>query len=121
MQAGKIVKAHRVSWQLHHGPIPEGMCVCHRCDNPGCVNPSHLFLGTNADNTADRDAKGRQRTGDQWGEHNPGHKLTLEEVKAIRAMYDKGDTTQAEIAKFYQVSQPTINMVVNRKRWTHLL
>jgi hypothetical protein len=56
------IGAHRYSWQLHSGPIPRGMCVCHACDNPRCIRPSHLFLGTRADNNRDRDAKGRQRT-----------------------------------------------------------
>jgi hypothetical protein len=63
---GKMVGAHRVSWEIANGPIPvggdyHGTCVLHRCDNPLCVNPSHLFLGTNDDNTKDRDAKGRAR------------------------------------------------------------
>ena len=64
---GKTTSAHRLSWMLHNGPIPDGTCVCHRCDNPPCVNPEHLFLGTKADNNLDRDAKGRTARGDRNG------------------------------------------------------
>jgi len=56
---GKMVQAHRASWVIHNGDIPNGMCVLHRCDNPSCVNPEHLFIGTRLDNARDRDVKGR--------------------------------------------------------------
>jgi len=119
-QSGKIVKAHRVSWQLHYGPIPKGKCICHRCDNSSCVNPAHLFVGTSQENNADRDTKGRQRTGNQKGEHNPRHKLSREDVKAIRRRYETSRITQADLGKIYGVSPALISMVVNYRRWEHV-
>lgn len=75
--------AHRIAWELSHGEIPNGLCICHHCDVRNCVNPAHLFLGTVADNNRDRDAKGRQRT--LRGSDNWNAKLTVEQVAAIRS------------------------------------
>lgn len=80
---GKQWRAHRVSYELHVGPIPEGMAICHRCDNRLCVNPKHLFVGSHADNVKDMVAKGRQR-GAPRGLKNGNGKLSLEQVAAIR-------------------------------------
>ena len=105
------VLAHRRSWELSVGPIPKGKCVLHKCDNPGCVRPGHLFLGTQADNMHDMKAKGRQARGAKL----PQTKLSDEAVNAIRALYNAGEP-QAVLAKEYGVSQSAISMVVNRKR-----
>ena len=111
----KPVRAHRFSYELHIGPIPEGMCVLHHCDNPPCVNPAHLFVGTNADNVADMVAKGRQAG--PKGERNPNSKLNANDVLAIRSA---AGFYQRELAKKYGVSRSLINMILHRKRWAHI-
>jgi hypothetical protein len=107
-------KAHRVSYELHRGPIQEGLCVCHHCDNPSCVNPSHLFLGTQADNNADMVRKGRGS--DKRGEANPNAKLTFEKASIIRNLYAGGMTQQAIADKFF-VSQNVVSRIVRGARW----
>jgi hypothetical protein len=106
------VGAHRVSYQLHVGPIPDGMTVLHRCDNPSCTNPRHLFVGTNSDNNADRDAKGRAA----YGERNHA-KLTEANVIAIRSRRDRSD---AEWAEILGVGAPTVQCARNGRTWKHL-
>lgn len=101
--------AHRISWTLFKGPIPEGKWVLHKCDIPICVNPNHLWLGTHADNVADRNAKKRQA----HGEKNASAKLTEHLVRQIRT-----DKRSAQIlAKEYGVSQSSIDAVRNRTTW----
>lgn len=94
--------AHRVSWEMAYGPIPDEGCVLHSCDNPPCVRPDHLFLGSKTDNAADRGAKGRTR--------NQGKKLTANQVREIRQAIHQG-AVQARLAEKYRVSSQTITNV----------
>lgn len=117
-------RAHRISWSIANGPVPDGASVLHRCDNPGCVNPSHLFLGTHADNMADKVAKGRQaRCGPvnpARGSGNPAAKLTERDVAAIRARYAAKTATQTRLAEEYGVSQVMVSKIVRRVFWRHV-
>jgi len=114
---GRAGYAHRYSYELHKGPIPEGMCVCHTCDNPPCVNPDHLWLGTYAENMADCVSKGRLH--DVRGESHPRAKLTTGDVLDIRSWAATG-ISRAEIARCYCVSGSAICNIVNRERWSHV-
>lgn len=113
---GPKEKAHRVSWVIHNSQIPDGICVCHRCDNPACVNPSHLFTGTHADNMADRDMKGR--LGPRHGEYGSNTKLTEKQVIEIIRL--RGGVTQVTLAERFGVSPSTIGMIHINKTWRHI-
>jgi len=112
--------AHRVAYYLCYGEDPGELCVCHLCDNPVCCNPSHLWLGTPADNIRDMREKGRSRGKDEKGEKNPLAKLTDKKVKEIRKLHTTGNYTQTQLAKKYGVSIVAIHYVVKRKTWTHI-
>jgi len=109
------------SYRRHVGPIPTGYLVCHHCDNPSCVRPSHLFVGTPADNTADMVAKGRARGASHKGEAHPGRRLTDELVREIRDRYAAGGVTQKALAEDYGVVKSTVGMIVRGETWKHLL
>ena len=109
--------AHRYAWMRAHGTIPSGICVCHSCDNPICCNPRHLFLGTKAQNTADRDAKGRQAR--PKGTANPQAKLDDAQVIRIRKYLRMGNSQQA-IANKFNVSRRLIGLISQREIWKHV-
>lgn len=115
---GKTLEAHRVAWEFSCGPIPEGICVCHHCDNPPCCNPDHLFLGTRADNNEDRDEKGRSSGGALYGKDHPQCKLSDEDVRTIRKLHSEG-VVQKELAHRYGVSRGYMSLLVNGMRRTY--
>lgn len=112
---GKHEYAHRIAWELANGPIPEGMQICHKCDNPPCCNPDHLFLGTQRDNMADKVSKGRQIRGSAAGKSN----LTERDVVIIRERHAAGETFKL-IARDYDVTDAAVRHIVNRKNWKHV-
>lgn len=116
---GKRTRAHRVSWLFYRGQIPDGICVCHRCDNPPCVNPNHLFLGTQADNLRDMRTKKRWTPRVIVGGANPRCRFTADQVLALRKSFDAGGTL-TEVAKKYALPISTVWNIVHRKTWSHI-
>jgi hypothetical protein len=115
-------RAHRASWIIHNGDIPDGLWVLHRCDVRNCVRPDHLWLGTAADNSADMLAKGRAgRPGlGRIGEAAPGHKLTPDMVRSIRALLAEGRMTQKAIGAKFGVSKIPVRDIARGTRWAHI-
>jgi hypothetical protein len=112
--------AHRLAWELTNGPIPDDACVCHHCDNPRCVRPDHLFLGTQRENLRDMRNKGRGAIpAPRQGSKHHKAKLTESEVIAIRAAHSAGET-QLSLARRYHVTGANICDIVNGHTWKHL-
>ncbi|MCO7215334.1 HNH endonuclease [Halomonas sp. OfavH-34-E] len=114
---GEAHRAHRVSYMIHKGAIPDGMVVCHQCDNPACVNPDHLWLGTHMDNNQDMIKKGRGRYPGHQGEANPRATLTRRKVQQIIHRMMAGQNNK-QIAQAFGVSHATISLVRRGKIWT---
>ncbi len=117
--AGARLYAHRVRWVREHGQIPSGLCILHKCDNPSCVNPSHMQTGTKAENNADMWAKGRARPGVHRGEAHGMSRLSGSQVCEIRELRDSGASALALSVRF-SVSISQITRIVSRKSWAHL-
>lgn len=113
---GRMILAHRVSYEIHYGPIPDGLLVCHDCDNPPCVNPTHFFLGTMTDNMNDMFSKGRNAIGERMGTA----KLTDADVKKIRELYESRYGSYAEIGRLFGVTDGTVHLIVTRQTWRHI-
>ena len=115
---GRSYAAHRVAWRLTYGPIPEYFGICHHCDVPRCCNPTHLFLGTSAENQRDARAKGRP-TGNGPGEKNGRAKLTDADIREIRAGYRRGASMVA-LMRRYGIGRVHIWAIANRRMWRHV-
>lgn len=115
----KALKAHRVAYELTTGQHPGKLCVLHSCDNPGCVNPKHLTLGTPGDNARDRSRKGR--SGNIRGEKNGRAKLTAVQVQEIRRLYRETHVSKVQLGKQFGVSDVQIGFILRNEEWREQL
>ena len=114
----RVVQVHRVAWTLTNGPIPEGKLICHRCDNPPCANPAHLFLGMDDDNVRDKEQKGRANHA--HSDARPSAKLTSDDVREIRRML-AGGLLQQDIADRYGVDASQVSRIGSGHLWRHVV
>lgn len=119
--APRVCRAHRVSWEIHRGPIPEGLNVLHRCDTPPCFNPDHLFLGTQVNNMLDAATKGRlEGRNVARGSGAGSARLTEDQVAEILLLLSYTYDPQHVIAERYGISQMTVSLIHQRKTWRHV-
>lgn len=117
---GQSVKAHRMAYEIANGSMKNGLVICHRCDNPSCVDIAHLFIGTIADNNLDCRRKGRAKNPpDQKGENHSQHIMSANDVKSIRLRLRNGER-QASLMREYRMSRNAIHKIATRKSWNHL-
>ena len=117
---GSLVYTHRFSYNLHNGRLPDDLHVCHKCDNPSCCNPDHLFLGTDADNLADMRRKNRHSPPPKMtGRRNPSTKISEKDVLQIRKMKKAGKSLK-EIAVSFSISKTNVADICKRKIWRHV-
>lgn len=113
------VLAHRYSYALHYGPYDSSLHVLHKCDNPGCVAPEHLFLGTQSDNNLDKLKKGRAKGSSRFGESNPSSKLTEKDIQKIKKLLLQ-DKTKVWIGKKFGVCRQSIRNIEAKRTWSHI-
>jgi hypothetical protein len=120
-RGNRVMLAHRVSWEMANNRRPGALCVLHHCDNPPCVRPTHLFLGTRTDNAMDKVAKGRQARGDRAnprrGEEHPQHVLRVDDVRQIRELHARGGLTHGQLAERFGCSKGNVGFIVRGETW----
>lgn len=118
---GRIIQTHRLSYEIHVGPIPRGLEICHRCDTPACWEPTHLFEGTHTANMRDMQTKGRRRSDDvlPYGESHHDAKMTVARIQQLRSMRAIGATYKQLMAVF-GISKSTVADICNRRTWRHV-